>query len=90
LSYRVLADGSGALSCAIITRDAAPAVRDVHDRMPVIVQEGHFAKWLDPNVGSLTEVQAMVDEAHEKFVHHEVTSRLNAAKTDEPEFANPA
>jgi hypothetical protein len=31
-----------------------------------------------------------VDEAQEKFVHHEVTSRLNAAKTDEPEFANPA
>jgi hypothetical protein len=32
----------------------------------------------------------MVDEAQSAFVHHPVTTRLNAAKTDEPEFANPA
>jgi putative SOS response-associated peptidase YedK len=90
VSYRVLADGSGALSCAIITRDAAASVRDVHDRMPVIVQDAQFGKWLDPHVGSLTEVQAMVDEAQTDFVHHPVTTRLNSAKSDEAEFANPA
>src|ERR1700716_3444739 len=61
VSYRTLADGTGALSCAIVTRDAAPSVRDVHDRMPVILQESLFGKWLDPNVVSAAEVQAMVD-----------------------------
>jgi putative SOS response-associated peptidase YedK len=90
VSYRVLADGFAALSCAIITRDAAASVRDVHDRMPVIVQDAQFGKWLDPHVGSLTEVQAMVDEAQTDFVHHPVTTRLNSAKSDEAEFANPA
>jgi hypothetical protein len=49
-SYRTLPDGTGFLSCAIITRDAAPSVRAVYDRMPVILQESQFAKWLDPNV----------------------------------------
>jgi len=29
-------------------------------------------------------------EAQSEFVHHPVTTRLNAAKTDEPEFASPA
>jgi hypothetical protein len=38
----------------------------------------------------LTEVQAMVDEAQSDFSHHPVTTRLNSAKTDEPEFTNPA
>lgn len=90
VSYRTLPDGIGALTCAIITRDAAPSVREVHDRMPVILQESLFAKWLDPNLVSAAEVQAMVDEAQSDFVHHPVTTRLNAAKTDEPEFANPA
>jgi putative SOS response-associated peptidase YedK len=90
LSFRPLIEGAGVLSCAIVTRDAVPSVRDVHDRMPVIVQEAHFAKWLDPNVGSLPEVQEMVDLAQAEFVHHPVTTRLSAAKTDEAEFANPA
>jgi putative SOS response-associated peptidase YedK len=88
--YRTLPDGTGSLSCAIITRDAARSVRDVHDRMPVILQEALFGKWLDPNVVNADEVQAMVDEAQSDFAHHPVTTRLNAAKTDESEFANPA
>lgn len=90
LSYRTLADGTGALSCAIVTRDAAPSVRDVHDRMPVILHENNFARWLDPNPASAAEVQAMVDDAQSEFTHHEVTTRLNAAKTDEADFTNPA
>jgi putative SOS response-associated peptidase YedK len=90
MSYRILADGTGELSCAILTRDAAPSVRDVHDRMPVILQELQFGKWLDPNVTNAAEVQAMVEEAQSEFQHHPVTARLNSAKTDEAEFANPA
>jgi putative SOS response-associated peptidase YedK len=90
VSYRTLTDGTGALSCAILTRDAAPSVRDVHDRMPVILRESQFGKWLDPNVVNAAEVQAMVDEAQADFVHHRVSTKLNSAKTDEPEFANPA
>jgi hypothetical protein len=29
-------------------------------------------------------------EAQSAFVHHQVTTRLNAAKTDKAEFTNPA
>jgi hypothetical protein len=44
----------------------------------------------DPNVVSAAEVQAMVAEAQSDFVHHPITTRLNSAKTVEPEFGNPA
>jgi putative SOS response-associated peptidase YedK len=89
LSYRELAEPNS-VSCAIVTRAAAPSVRDVHDRMPVILQEWQFQKWLDPHVTAAAEVQAMVENAQSDFVHHVVTTRLNSAKTDEPEFASPA
>lgn len=71
-------------------RAAAPSVAGVQDRMPVILQETLFGKWLDPNVVSAAEVQAMVNEAQSDFVHHAVTTRLDSAKIDEREFANPA
>lgn len=35
-------------SCTIITTDANPVVRPLHDRMPVILPMEHHASWLDP------------------------------------------
>jgi putative SOS response-associated peptidase YedK len=34
-------------SCAILTTEANELVRPVHDRMPVILPERHWAAWLD-------------------------------------------
>jgi putative SOS response-associated peptidase YedK len=89
LSYREM-DGVGSLSCAIVTHGASPAVRDVHDRMPVILREECFSQWLDPGLANPSAVQAMIDGAQSEFIHHPVSPRLNAAKTDEADFVNPA
>jgi putative SOS response-associated peptidase YedK len=35
-------------SCAVLTTEANELVRPVHDRMPVILPERHWAAWLDP------------------------------------------
>ncbi|MCU0539048.1 MAG: SOS response-associated peptidase [Desulfobacterales bacterium] len=35
-------------SCAIITTDASDSVRDVHDRMPLILKPDAYGGWLDP------------------------------------------
>lgn len=82
-------DGIKQVSVAILTRDAAPSVADVHDRMPVVIQDAVFARWLDAEIQRADEVAMMVRNAASDFEHHPVTTRLNAAKTDEPEFANP-
>jgi putative SOS response-associated peptidase YedK len=58
--------------------------------MPAILGESAFARWLAPSVTDPSEVQAMLGGAQTDLIHHSVTTRLNAAKTDEPEFANPA
>jgi putative SOS response-associated peptidase YedK len=35
-------------SCTIITTDASDSVRDVHDRMPLILKHEFYGEWLDP------------------------------------------
>jgi putative SOS response-associated peptidase YedK len=35
-------------TCTILTTDASPLLRPLHDRMPVIVEPGDYATWLDP------------------------------------------
>jgi putative SOS response-associated peptidase YedK len=43
-------EGTPVESCAILTTEANELVRPVHDRMPVILPERHWAAWLDPQV----------------------------------------
>ncbi len=38
----------GALSCAIVTTAASPALASLHDRMPVVLDRPAWAEWLDP------------------------------------------
>ncbi len=42
------ADGVAVNSYSIITTDAAPAIADIHHRMPVILDATNHARWLDP------------------------------------------
>lgn len=85
----VVKDGTKLLTVAVLTREAAPSVADVHDRMPVVIQETVFARWLDPDIQQSDQVAMMVRNAASDFEHHQVTTRLNSAKTDEAEFLNP-
>jgi putative SOS response-associated peptidase YedK len=40
-------DHSSIESCTILTTEANELMRPLHDRMPVILQRGDYAKWLD-------------------------------------------
>ena len=44
------ATGKPLETCTIVTTDAAPAIRDIHPRMPVILQSAAFSSWLDPEL----------------------------------------
>lgn len=84
-------DGKIVLSVSILTTDANPLVRDVHDRMPVIVPREHYDLWLDP---AFRDVKALEDilkpfpaSEMEKLA---VSNRVNSVKNDDPECAAPA
>lgn len=77
------------LTCAIITRAAAPSVADVHDRMPVVLRDTAFDTWLDSASKSPEAVAAMIDAAQTEFAHYAVSTRLNNAKNDDESLIAP-
>ena len=40
---------------AVLTREAAPAILEIHDRMPVILPKSHIEKWLRESPDALNE-----------------------------------
>jgi putative SOS response-associated peptidase YedK len=82
--------GSLLESCAILTMDAAPGLRDLHARMPVSVAPELFAAWLDPvqreAAPLLAEIQARVPRS---FHIHPVSPRVNGTRFDGPACIAP-
>ena len=78
------------LTCAIVTRAAAPSVADVHDRMPVVLPETAFGAWLDPTPQPPEAVADLISSAQLDFEHYAVSTRLNTAKNDDEGLLAPA
>ncbi len=53
-------DGEPLTSCTIITTDANPLVRPIHDRMPVIIPRRQHKLWLDPENHDLSKLVALL------------------------------
>ncbi len=75
-------------SCAIVTTAAAGAVRELHDRMPVILDRDQEQRWLDPD--------APAQELHELLLHsgpalatRPVSRAVNDARHDAPACLDP-
>ena len=51
-------------SCTIITTAASPEVRQIHDRMPVILDEAGCAQWLDPREEGPERLQSLLRPWH--------------------------
>lgn len=46
------------VSCAILTTSAVGELRDVHDRMPLLLSRDTWNRWLDPEIGDVTGLLA--------------------------------
>jgi putative SOS response-associated peptidase YedK len=65
-------------SCTIITTDASPGLRDIHNRMPVILKAGAYDAWLDPaNQDAERLRQILQNDSHVEFKRTAVSSRVN-------------
>lgn len=83
-------DGAPALrTCAIVTTSASASLRDLHDRMPVILDAGTEALWLDPGaaVGELTDL--LIPFADSETARRAVGTAVNDARFDGPECLDP-
>jgi putative SOS response-associated peptidase YedK len=77
------------LTCAILTRRAAPALATIHDRMPVVVPEEAFERWVDPALHDPVAIGTMLARAETEFACYTVSPRLNTAKEDDERLVAP-
>lgn len=72
-------------SCTLLTTEANQLVREVHDRMPVILAPEDYARWLDPATDSSVELTPLLRPyPSEAMTAYPVGARVNSPTTDDP------
>lgn len=88
-SHRVVADGSEQVTCAIITTGPNALMKDLHDRMPAILNEEGVEAWLDREARS-TELEALLRPyPAEEMRAYEVSTLVNNPRNDSEECMKP-
>lgn len=71
-------------TCTILTTEANELMREFHDRMPVILEPGDYAAWLDPRCEDADAVLALCRPLpSERLQHRAVSPRVNSPKHDD-------
>jgi putative SOS response-associated peptidase YedK len=81
-------DGEPLRSCSIVTTAAAGPIRELHDRMPVILAPAAEHVWLDPATPE-PELHELLAAPGTALVHRPVSRNVNDARHDEPDCLDP-
>ncbi|MFC0324659.1 SOS response-associated peptidase [Halomonas organivorans] len=77
--------------CAILTEPARGAAAEIHDRMPLALDDDSLAPWLDPH---MTDREALRGAVHhlddELLTHWPVSRRVNRPANDDASLIEPA
>lgn len=83
-------EGQALESCTIIVTDANDLVRDIHDRMPVILAAANFATWLDPATKDTDGLLRMLEPTDPgPWSMHPVSRQVNSPRNDGPDLLQP-
>jgi putative SOS response-associated peptidase YedK len=83
-------DGEWLRSCVIVTTNANDTVAPLHDRMPVVLEERDWERWLDPEAGDVDALaRLLLPAADDLLVAYPVGNRVNSADNDDPELVEP-
>lgn len=74
------ADGEIVDSCAVVTTEATGTIRDLHDRMPLVVPASAYDTWLDGTIDEAAGVIAATPE----LVAVPVSKWVNDVRHDDP------
>lgn len=76
------------VSCALLTKAAAPALEYIHPRMPVVLRPDERNCWLDPTL-SASAVGEVVSQAQDGFQSHPVSTRVNNTRNESADVIAP-
>lgn len=78
-------------SCAIIVTSANEAIKSIHDRMPVILQEEDYDTWLDREIQDPKILKPLLRQFPASLMKaYPVSRRVNNPKHDDPDCITPA
>ena len=77
-------------SCTILTMAANSFMKNIHDRMPLILQKDNESKWLDSSRNDPEEIKDMIEELpNDYFESWDVSKLVNTATNNNPECMEP-
>ncbi len=80
-------DAGWVRSCTIVTTNANETLAPLHDRMPVVLEERDWDRWLDPDTADLAGLAALLQPAAaDLLVAYPVGTAVNSADNDGPEL----
>jgi putative SOS response-associated peptidase YedK len=83
-----LHEGKVIESCTILTTDANDRLRELHERMPVILPQQDYALWLDPAVKDVAILQPLLRPyAADAMSVYPVSTVVNSPRNNDPRCA---
>ena len=83
-------EGQVVESCTLITTEPSDLVRQVHDRMPVILAPRDYDLWLDPEVRDAEQLRALLHAyPAEQMEAFPVSQAVNSPANDDPACIAP-
>jgi putative SOS response-associated peptidase YedK len=77
-------------SFTIMTTAANRFMREIHDRMPVILDAAGIAEWLDPEVHERRTLEALLRPCPDECLSAvQISTLVNSAQNDTPEVLEP-
>ena len=77
-------------SCTIITTEASESVKDIHNRMPLILKPEAYAEWLDPDNKEPAKIEELLKTYYVKELKRYPVSRLvNRVENNSKECIEP-
>ncbi|MFS0824092.1 SOS response-associated peptidase [Bacillus sp. 1P02SD] len=78
-------DGNALFSCSIITTTPNELMKDIHDRMPVILRKEDEKLWLNPSFDDISMVTDLLKPlAAEEMEAYEVSALVNSPRNNSP------
>jgi putative SOS response-associated peptidase YedK len=85
------ANGAPLESCTIVTTDASESIRKIHERMPVVLAETDWDRWLDTAFSDTDTLAGLLAPFDPKALEAWPVSReVNAPRNQGPELIEPS
>ena len=85
----IYSESAGEKTCAIITTAPNDLVRPVHHRMPVVLKEEFYDRWLDPKTPPKEVHEIMGQPYPDDFVRTKVSTFVNRTQNQGPKCVEP-